>query len=359
MRRVTVTELRAQKVVELGLDKALDLTSIEALAGALRRAAGLMCPCAEKTLVQAVIRPLEGLIADTKATKDAIEETLESLIAHGDLLEHRDIAAEDDAQARTLLYTAPPSYVLRMSGAALILGIAPDRLSPLPDELERQIEYISHVRWLPSGTTSDLSQFGLVELSEEAWLRAPTRETIASHIARLDGLLDSAPISREIPGLRLLDATRSVRYYKARWDQPGAHTGRFVGRRSQAYGADLWCYVEVVQGRPRRFLDLPLRESRFRGCDEAWHLQAAIDAARGEPQRFRIRPGPAETNTKVIELFSPVPMWARRRWDAVGRLVVGSGCLFSYRIPEREFDEELSFVRDRLWLAELTEDVTR
>lgn len=354
-------ELHAQKVAELGLDAtALDLTSTEAIAGALRRAAGFLCPCSGTTLVRAVSGPLEGLVPDTESLRESIEETLEALTAHGDLLEHGDVVAEQDAQRGTLLYVAPPSFVRRESGAVLILGIAPQRLSPLPDELEKQIRYVNHVRRLPGtpaadGLFAELSQLGLVELSFELWLRAPGAETAAQHLARLGGLLDAAAPSLEIPGLSLIDPTSSVRYYRGRWVQPRAQTGRFVGRRSQAYGADLWCYVEMDEGWPRRFLDLPLRGSRARGCDEAWRLQAAIDAQRGASQHFRVRQGPMGSKTKVIDFFSPVPMWARRRWDAVGEPVVNSGCLFSYCFLESEIDEELRFVRTKLWLAELAE----
>jgi len=359
MRRLTVAELHAHKVAELGLDAtALDLTSTEAIAAALRRAGGFLCPCSGATLVRAVSRPLEGLVPDMESLRDNIEEALEALTAHGDLLEHRDVAAEQDAQPGTLLYAAPPSFVCRKSGAVLILGIAPQRLSPLPDELEKQIRYVNHVRRLP-GTAADLpaqlSQLGLVELSFEVWLRAPGAETAAQQLTRLTGLLDAAVPSLEIPGLTLIDPTSSVSYYRGRWVQPRAQTGRFVGRRGQAYGADLWCYVEMDHGRPRRFLDLPLRGSRARGCDEAWRLQAAIDAQSGAPQRFRVRQGPTGSKTKVIDFFCPVPMWARRRWDAVGEPVVSFGCLFSYCFPESEMDEELRFVREKLWLAELAE----
>jgi hypothetical protein len=46
----------------LALDpSALDLTSIEAIAGALRRAASFLCPCGAATLVRTVVRPLQGL----------------------------------------------------------------------------------------------------------------------------------------------------------------------------------------------------------------------------------------------------------------------------------------------------------
>src|SRR5207245_9270539 len=55
--------------------------------------------------------------------------------------------------------------------------------------------------------------------------------------------------------------------------------------------------------------------------------------------------------TRIVDCFSPVPMWARRRWDAVGEPVASSGCLFSYKFTEREISEELAFARDRLWLT--------
>ena len=154
------------------------------------------------------------------------------------------------------------------------------------------------------------------------------------------------------PGCRCWIPRRSVRYYRGRWAEPRAQSGRFVARRSQAYGADLWCYLEMRSGNPERLIDLPAGGSRWRGCDEAWYLQMAIDAQRGEPQRFRIRAGPEDA--LVLEFFSPVPMWARRRWDAVGEPVSASGCLFAYRLAEAELAEEMRFVREALWLDEMT-----
>lgn len=355
MNRLSAAEVHARKVAELGLgSSALDLSSTEAIAGALRRAAGFLCPCSGATLVRAVVGPLKGLCAEGNDLSERIEETLEAVVSHGDVLEHRDVAAEQGSQPGTLLYAAPPSYVRRASGTVLILGITPDRLSPLPHELEAQIEYVNHVRRLPVTAAEDLatelSRLGLVDLSIRAWLRAPAAETPSRHLTRLGDLLDGASPSLEIPGLTLIDPASPVRYYRGRWVQPRAQRGRFVGRRSQAYGADLWCYVEMGDGQPRRFLDLPLGGSA-RGCDEAWRLQAAIDAQRGAPQCFNVRQGPTGSRTKVIDFFSPVPMWARRRWNAVGESVLSSGCLFSYSFPESEIDEELRFVREELWLA--------
>jgi hypothetical protein len=55
-----------------------------------------------------------------------------------------------------------------------------------------------------------------------------------------------------------------------------------------------------------------------------------------------------------MEFFSPVPMWARRRWDAVGEPLTASGCLFAYRLAETELTEEVRFAREALWLDEMT-----
>ena len=131
-------------------------------------------------------------------------------------------------------------------------------------------------------------------------------------------------------------------YYRGRWSPPRTRSGRYVGRRERPYGAALWCYVELDAGRVTRFLDLPLSTNR-RGCDEAWHLQAAIDAARGTPQTFRVRSG--ANGATLIDLFSPVPMWARRRWDAMGTPVEKWNSLFAYSFAAVEVVQEVAFMK--------------
>ncbi len=360
MRRLSVAEVHEQKIVELGLDpSALDLTSIEAIAGAIRRTASFLCPCAAPTLVRGVVRPLRGLVDDLEAVKAIVEDTLDAMIAHGDILEHRDVEESSGHKNSATLYAAPAAFVTRKSGTVILLGIASDQLSALPDDLDARIEYVNHLRRLSptpgENLCGDLVQLGLIELSYADWLRMPPVETAEQHLLHLDHLLDAVQPSRDVPGLLLLDPERPVRYYRGRWVEPRSQCGRFVARRNQAYGAQLWCYVQMLNGNPERLIDLPIAKSRWRGCDEAWRLQIAIDAKRGEPQRFRVRPGPE--NTRVMEFLSPVPMWARRRWDAVGEPVPNSGCLFAYRLAETELAEELRFAREVLWLDELTGSV--
>ena len=356
MRRLTAEEVHAQKIRELGLDpEVLDLTTPEGLAGALRRAASYLCPCSAATLVRAVVRPLRGLVPDLEKTKELVEETLEAIVAHGDVLEQPEVQ-DGTPTARALLYAAPASFVVRQSGLVVLLGVAADQLSPLHSELGPRIQYLGYVRRLsPSSRTEDLRselrQLGLFELTSDAWLKGPKPTAPSQAVAASDRALDVVPPSRDIPGLLLLDPTKPVRYYRGRWTEPRTKTGRFVARRQQAYGADLWCYVQLTNGQPERMIDLPQRGSRWRGCDEAWHLQMAIDAQRGSPQRFRATPS---GDAVVLEFFSPMPAWARRRWDAIGEPVPSAGSLFAYRIPTTEIEEERRFAREALWLEEMT-----
>lgn len=356
MRRLTTEEVHAQKLCDLGLNPAmLDLTTPEGLAGALRRAGSFMCPCSSATLVRAVVDPLQGLVSDLEKTKELVQETLEAMISHGDILEQPELKEDGSASTRVLLYTAPACFVVRQSGLVLLLGVAADQLSPLPPKMEQRIQYCGHVRRLsPSSANEDLRselrQIGLIELSSDAWLKKPKTVTASQALSAIDSALDVVPPSRDIPGLLILDPTKPVHYYRGRWVEPKNQTGRFVARRQQAYGADLWSYVQLSNGQSERMIDFPKRGSRWRGCDEAWLLQMAIDSQRGVSQRFCVTPN---GQAVFLEFFSPVPAWARRRWDAIGEPVPSAGCLFAYRIPRMEIEEERRFMREALWLEEV------
>ena len=357
MKRLTAMEVHARKVAELGLDpNALDLTSTEAIAGALRRLAGFLCPCTAPTLVRGVVGPIRGLIDDLDAIKEKVETTLEAVIAYGDLLEELAFGEGHESGSVALLYTAPPSFVLRESGMAILLGVTSDQLSALPYDLEARIEYVNHVRRLIPKEGEDLRvelvQLGIIELSNARWLKSPLIETATQHISKMDALLKMASFSGDVPGLLVLNPESPVRFYPGRWGEPTSLTGTFIGRRPQAYGANIWCYIEVDKGSPLRLVDFPLKGSKWRGCDEAWRLQAAIDHARGIPQLFRVRP--SSSGFRVIDFFSPIPMWARRRWDALGEPVESSKCLFSYKFGENEIEEEIRFLYEHLWLAQIT-----
>jgi len=354
--RITASEVHERSVTALGLDgNVLDLTSTEAIAEALRRVANFRCPCTAPTLVGSVVEPLRGMVSDLDAIKILVEETLEAVVAHGDILEEPDVE-DSSPTSRILLYAAPPSFIARQSGAVILIGIFSSEFSALPEELAERMEFRGHERRLKplpgENLSRELSELGVIELSYGNWLRTPRSESASEQIQRLNRLLDSAAPSYDIPGLLLLDSHRPVRYYRGRWVKPASQSGRFVARRDQMYGAQLWCYTQVRDGNPEKLIDFPLPKSRWRGCDEAWYLQMAIDAERGEPQQFKIVPG--YRDAQIMQFFSPVPMWARRRWDAVGEPVLMSGCLFAYRFADSELDEETGFAREALWLKQLT-----
>lgn len=360
MRRLSASEVSALHVGELGLDPtAIDLESVEAIAGALRRAASFCCPCPRRTLVQSVVQPLRGLVGDVANIKTTVERTLEAMIALGDIHEHPEVEGDPESPRAMVLYPAPPTFVARASGAVILLGVGSDRVTPLPDDLALRVEYANHVRRLVPEQGEDLlpelSERGWIQLSDTSWLDRPARESPAQHLSRVNRLLDGARQSGDVPGLSLLDPERRTRFYRGRWASPCSESGRFVARRSQAYGADLWCYIELKDGNPERIVDFPVESSRWRGCDDAWRLQLAIDAQRGKPQQLEVVRGPA--GSRMFKFFSPVPMWAQRRWDAVAEPVPSSGCLFAYRIRESEVAEELRFAEQDLWLSQLGEEL--
>ena len=361
MRRLTAPEVHATHVAQLGLDEAIvDLTSIEALAAALRRMANLQCPCSRVSLVSGVMKPLQHLVDEFEAVTEAVGDTLDAMISYGDLVECIEFEGDMGRGAPMLLYPAPPAFVARESGAVILVGSSADELSLLPDDLSARVEYDKHVRRLSPRVgevlRDRLEEVGLTRIRRDRWLQTPPPTNAEEHLSKVNRHLEGAVPSRNVPGLSVLNPERPVRYYRGRWQDVKGHSGCFVARRSQAYGNDLWCYVQLKDGNPERLIDFPLPGSAWPGCDEAWRLQLAIDARRGAAQRYRVIP--VSGHARVIQLFSPVPRWAQRRWDVVGQPVVSSGCLFAYRFPKREVAEELRFMREELWLDPANESAT-
>ena len=313
----------------------------------------MYCPTSGAALLRAVTEPLEDLVDEPDALAQRAGDVLEAVIAHGDLMELPEVVSLGE-RPRTLVYAAPPAFVVRESGAVLLLGIAGEQVSLLPPQIERLVEHHGHVRILPAGVAEDiapsLEDLGFTRLSERAWLDPPTHTSARGFIERFDRALEREPEAGPIEGLRMVDPGSDPSYYRGRWTEVIPGSGHLVGRRPQRFGADLWCYVALDGGQPRRFLDLPLGRTRYRACDEAWRLQAAIDATNGKPQRLRIRPGPA--GRWIFDAFSPLPMWLARRWDAVGDQAQRSpGALLSYVFDSEDRDEEASFACDMMWLA--------
>ena len=124
-------------------------------------------------------------------------------------------------------------------------------------------------------------------------------------------------------------------------------SGRYIVRRPQAYGADLWGYAELANGAAVKLIDFPQPGSRWRGCDIAWRAQMALDAVAGDCQRYRRQ---TSSDVLTLDLFSPIPDWARRRLAFVGEEVEPRSSLLSYHLSPADAATEEQFLQHLLFL---------
>jgi hypothetical protein len=237
----------------------------------------------------------------------------------------------------------------------LLLGLSADQPTPLLGDLKKRVKYKGIARWLEPTSDEDLGStlrdLGFNELTPEQWTRHPKAELAVALIAEMDSTLSAQGPCGEVADLQILDYTQNAQRYRDRWTPPTAQNGRFIVRRPQAYGADLWGYAELKEGRPTRLLDFPLPGSHWRGCDSAWRLQMAIDAEAGKAQTYAVR---VLGDTARLNFFSPIPDWARRRLAIIGEDVAPSASLLAYVMPVRELAAEEDFLRSHLFLQRVS-----
>lgn len=329
------------------------------IAGLLRRAAGYLSPCSRAALRSSLVESLQKLTEDAELS-DRIDNAIDWLLIGGDLLELNDVTTSDPAAKGTWVYPAPPSFVVRPSGSIFLTGTVPDQETFLPMSLASRVVHDGFVRLIQTqpgeNIARELSDYGLHQLPEAVWLKAPREEDLGAMMSSYKQMLDGQGPSGEVPGLSIIDPTMPVRFYKGRWRQPTtSHSGLFVARRPQEFGSSLWGLVLLQDGRAVRFLDLPKKQrSRWRGSDEAWLVQMAMDRQASNPQRFRR----TEKDDGVrFDFFSPLPSWAQRRLMLIGRSVKAESCLMSFILPSEESQKEEQFLRKRLWLANIDEQM--
>lgn len=358
--RVTAREVLSETRRVLGL-AVEDTGSVDdaLLAGLLRRSAGVQCPCSRATLRASVLECTRALAGDVADLPGRIDDAIEALTVGGDLLELDDVVTEDDEVRQTWVFAAPPGFVVRPTGTAYLFGVVRDQDVFLPSSLSKRVTHDGFARFIEArpgeGLADELREQGLQEISEGAWLKSPRAESPGDMLRRADRHLgQQAPITA-VDDLKILDPARPVRYYAGRWVVPGSHSGTFVARRPQDFGAARWCLVRLKAGVPTRVLDLPFESSRWRGCDAAWHLQMAMDHCRQCPQRYRRRVG---AHGIRFDFYSPLPQWSQRRLMVFGEVLPRDRSLLSYCLPAAEARTEEKFLHERLWLAP-TEDSDR
>ena len=334
---------------------ALDGSSIspETIAAqALRRAVSALAPCSRADALRFALQPLTGVIV---GDDDWYEEVLDALIAYGDVLEVTPQDTDAWRTGRLVLRPAPPSFVRRINGDLIILGVAGDQPSALLGDLAGQVQHQGPLRSLrhplARSAIEHLKALGLIELPEAAWLRAPTTTSAEAYSDAIRTKLSGTPpTTAPLEGLSLIDPATPVTFYAGRWRPPtSADTGVFVARRPQLFGLRPWCLVELERGEPRRLHDLVASDGLERPCDLAWRIQAAFDAVAGLPQRVRVH---RTSSTIEFEFFSPLPAFAERRLAIKGEKSTRRGCLFAYTMPPAAAAEELASLSDKLWLTE-------
>jgi hypothetical protein len=352
--RLDPATARIYTLRSLGLDpEESGLDSAVAYAALVRRAASFLCPTNPGALVRAVAEVASPLSAvPMEELRRAIEAVLESVIACGDLFE---LPIEDMGTRRRTTFLGPPAFV-GIGDLYLLLGVRGEGAPIVSDQLEELVEYRGHMRLIrtPDPAAREvLTSEGLIELRSEQWLRAPRLSSPHELVSRYGERLDAAGKASSIEGLRILDPSADVRFYRGRWREPQKRDeGRFIARRPQAFGAPLWCWSELAGGELTALIDLPIQSPLARGCDEAWHLQAALDAISEHPQHLRVREAPSTPGAVLLDLFSPLPSWAQRRLEVIATSVARSaGALVTYQLSKDDLEEEANFLKDMMWLV--------
>ena len=331
----------------------------EPMLGALvRYGAGILCPCSRSRLSSGVAECLQHLPIASNELRNQVDSAIEALTVRGEILELPGDMGDEWEGGRFRLILAPPRFVARPSGTILLLGAVPDHATFLPRSIVKDIRYDGYLRVLDPVSGRDLRKelktHSVQELSNAEWLASPKKVSFNAVIKSMEAHLDAQPAAGSFGSIQILSSDQPVKYYRGRWKAPRRETGVFVARRPQEYGSPLWCVARLEKGSVSRFVDLPLKDVRFRACDEAWHLQMAYDHRRGTPQRYHVE----RTGDRArFDFFSPLPRWAERRLLAVGRQIPPKGCLISYSLPKTEAETEEGFIQERLWLERsATED---
>lgn len=347
----SASECASLAAAALALDHAgSDLFSDEGLATSLRRAASVLCPASPRQLVDSVLDALRPLRPGETPDRDALSELVELLISAGDLIE-----LPSDQRRGRLLYLGPPSFIEKRPGHYLVVGVRPFGTPLLDAELSAAIRYERHVRTIeldPTCAASRLRSCGLHQIGTKQWVAGPGHQTPEEVVGEARRRLDVARPSGVVAGLTILDPATSQRFYRGRWTTPQSeHGGDFVARRPQEYGADLWCLVRMNAGTPARLVDFPTADPAAPGRDEAWRLQAAIDAANGRPHAYRLRPNLDVAESTFVDFFAPLPTYGERYLELIGRTTSAvSGALFSYVVPNVALGNLADFLAAALWM---------
>jgi hypothetical protein len=331
--------------------------SMEFIAAAIRRAAADHCPCPPRTIAASVLASMEGLDAHIPSLEE-VDDAIEAVTAYGDLIEFTSANAGEPLH-RQLLVPAPPRFVLRQSGSAFILGIAPGDVSPLNAALDRRMEFTGYSRRITpqigDNLGSLLSSLGIEAWDEADWLRMPFNGRSEDLISIVTQELVKSPLPAGVDNLQIANFDSTTDFYAGRWQLPRkGSNGDFIGRIPVQYGAPGWCVVRIVGGSITHLAKFPFLGTGARACDEAWLVLSAFDKSCGRPQVYATVD---QSDGRVeLRLFSPVPAWIQRRLHLLGKQNPrAKGCLLAFSFASQELVQEARFLETSFWLVEREE----
>ncbi len=347
-REITIEKANKITIENLRLDsESLNLSSVEGIAGVIRKVSGFKCPCSTKELNDFSESLLKELIPESELNK--ISDIVDSMISYGDLLEQ---SSREDA-SRKVLYGSSPAFVRINNTVVLLLGIVPEGFPPLPHSLISKIEFINHVRKLTNLSEKEIGSIkesGLQEFPCTYWLKSPQKEHPKDFLKKIDREIEKMPKDPITEDVEIIDIESKVDFYKSRWKKlKPSISGKFIARRKRKYGNFIWSYIKVKDGGMKR-KDLPFSFQYQRGCDEAWRIQMALDYLNEHPQVFSIEN--ISQDKIIIDFFSPIPRWASRKWDVLGNPVPGRKALFSYCFAGNNAIQEVEYCKKMLWMTE-------
>lgn len=359
LKLLTRETLLASTARQLGLvvaDVSFDAPPSAFIASALRRIAVTNCPCPREALVACAVDAFTGF-GEVETIELRVREVLDNLVIVGDLLELGGSTSLPGVIADDWLYCAPPSFVIR-DESLLLLGIEPEDQASLPAALRARVVRQRELRYIPTHGNHDSDEIaaqlriaGYLEISKIAWMRTPQKQSLELFLESVVRRLHEADNRGALEGLQVYGPTSSGNRFTSRLVSPDGRSGFYVGRRPQAFGAPIWVFVELDRGHPVRFLDLPWRGGKFRGCDHGWRIQSALDARSGRPQTYRITP--IQNNLDLYEFFSPIPLWIERKLRIHGEKVACNGALFAYTL-DRQCEHDMDdLVQSFMWFQQI------
>lgn len=339
-----------REALGLGAQNAGHAVDEALIAQLLRAIAWSNCPCHPSVLIREAERALQGLVPDADSLRARAIHVLDDLVATGDLLEPGQVSYAAE-WTKGLLFPAPPSFAMLNKETAQLFGVASEEELEGPPELIGRIVYDGSSRRVTArvgeALECTLRVAGLRELSMQAWLGEPDFASPKDFLAAAKQRLKRAePADASVDALEVFDST-SGGIYSACWVTPRDRSGLFVARRPKAYGSNLWMLVDLANGLITRLVHLPTNGSSFRGCDEAWQTQLALDSVNGNHQKYRVR---QDGGAVHLDMLFPLPRWAHRHMLVLGRQSSTFKSICTYQVPETLLSEAQSFLEQRLWL---------